>query len=136
MINFNDDAVDYAHPTRVLIPNHGSYNFSVSGAQTGATSIENDNSFKQIPGVAGLVQHKGTLAPVPRAKVTLSNADHVPVGSAVTDEDGFYMIAYKHTGKAETFYVSVAIPPPAPYKATQATTLKANAFVEVNFLVP
>jgi hypothetical protein len=136
MNNFHDDAVDYAHPTRVLIPNHGSYTFSVSGAQTGTTSIQNDNSFKQIPGVAGLVQHKGTLAPVPQAVVTLSNAKHAPIGSAVTDEDGFYMIAYKYTGKAATFYLSVTTPPPAPYKATQTTTLKANAFVEVDFLVP
>jgi len=136
MNNFYDDAVCYANPTRVLIPNHGSYNFSVSGAQTGATSIQNDNSFKQIPGVAGLVQHKGTLAPVPGAVVILKNAMRMLIGFAVTDKDGFYMIAYKHIGKAATFYLSVATPPPALYRATQTTTLKANAFVEVNFLVP
>jgi hypothetical protein len=134
--NLVDDAVSCAVSTRVLIPNHGSYNFFVGGAQNGATSIQNYNSFKRIPGVAGLVQHKDTLDPVPGAVVTLMNANHVRVGFAVTDEDGFYMIAYKNTGKAATFYLSVATPPPAPFTATQATTLKANAFVRVDFLVP
>jgi hypothetical protein len=134
--NSHDDAGDYAHPTRVLIPNHGSYTFSVGGAQTAATSIQNDNSFKQIPGVGGLVQHKGTLTPVPRSLVILSNAKRIPIGFAVTDEDGFYMIPYKHTGKAATFYLLIATPPPAVYTAKQTTTLKANAFVRVDFLVP
>jgi hypothetical protein len=136
MKNFYDDAVDYLNPNRVLIPNHGSYTFSVSGAQTGATSIQNDNSFKRIPGVAGLAQHKDTLDPVPGAVVNLANANRVRIASAVTDEDGFYIIPYKHTGKAATFYLSIAIPPPAAYTATQATTLKANSFVRLDFLVP
>lgn len=136
MNNLYDDAVFCANPTRVLIPNHGSYNFSVSGAQTGSTSLQNDNSFKQIPGVAGLVQHAGTLAPVPGAVVVLANAWGLPVGFAVTDEDGFYKIVYRYTGKPATFHVFIATPPPAAYRATQATTLQANAFVQVNFLVP
>jgi hypothetical protein len=136
MKNFSDDAVASANPRRVLIPNHGSYTFSVSGAQTSAASIQNCNSFKRIPGVAGLVQQDDTLDPVPGTVVTLTNAKRVRIGSAVTDEDGFYTIPYKHTGKAATYYLSIATPPPAPYTATQATTLKANAFVRVDFLVP
>jgi hypothetical protein len=91
------------------------------------------NSFKRIPGVAGLVLCKDTLNPVPGVSVTLANAMHIPVGSRVTDEDGFYMIAYKHKGKPSTYYVSIATPPPAVYTETKATTLKANAFVRLDF---
>ena len=76
------------------------------------------------------------LDPVPGAAVTLANARHVAVGSGVTDEDGFYMIPYKYTGKAATFYVSIATPPPAVYTATQPIKLKSNAFVRLDFLVP
>jgi hypothetical protein len=133
--NFSGDALDCATGT-MRIPNHGSYSFTVSGAQTDTTSIQNYNSFKRIRGVAGLAQYKATLDPVCGAAVTLSNARGVPVGSAVTDEDGFYLISYKHTGRAATFYVSIAHPPPTAYYAeTQAIQLKANGFVRLDFLL-
>jgi len=133
--NVSDDAVDCA-TGKLLVPNHGTYGFSVAGAQSGSTSIQNYNAFKRIPGVAGLVLHNGTSAPLPGAAVTLANAKGVPVGVGVTDEDGFYMIAYKHTGKAATYYVSVATPPPGLYTQTKVTKLKANAFVRLDFWAP
>jgi hypothetical protein len=131
-----DDAVDCATRTTVLVPNHGPYQFSVAGAQSGSTSIQNYNVFKRIPGVAGLVQYQTTGDPLPGTVVTLTNAKRVPVGSGVTDQDGFYMIPYKHTGKAATYYLSVATPPPGLYTETKAIKLKANAFVRLDFLVP
>ncbi|MGD0745549.1 MAG: DUF4082 domain-containing protein [Verrucomicrobiota bacterium] len=134
--NVSDDAVDCATGTKVLIPNHGSYSFSVSGAQSGATSIENNNAFKRIPGIGGLVLYADTMDPVPGTAVILKNAKGVAAGSGVTDADGFYMIAYKNTGKAATYYVSIATPPPGVYTVTKATNLKANAYVEVDFSVP
>ena len=134
--NYSADAVDCATGTNVLIPNHGSYEFSVGGAQSGAASIENINIFKRIPGVAGRVVRDDTTDPVPGASVILANAKRVPVGYGITDEDGFYMIAYKHTGKAATYYLSVVSPPPEVYTETQRVELKANAFVLVDFSVP
>jgi hypothetical protein len=137
--NFYDDAVDYANTSMVLVPNHGTYEFSVAGAQSGSASIQNYNVFKRIPGVAGLVLHEGTSAPVPGALVTLEKpaaAWRVAVGSAVTDEDGFYMIPYKHKGKVATYYLSVATPPPGLDTVTRAVKLKANAFVRLDVWVP
>jgi len=134
--NVSNDAVDCATGTNVLIPNYDNYWFAVSGAQSDITSIQSDNVFKRIPGVAGLVRDSAASDPVPGAVVTLVNARRVRVGSGVTDEDGFYLIAYKHTGKAATYYVSIVTPPPESYRATITTTLKANAMVQVDFWVP
>lgn len=134
--NFFADAVDCATGTKVLVPNHGTYAFSVAGAQNGANSIQNINAFKKIPGVAGLVLHSGTMNPVEGATVTLANASRVAVGSDVTDEDGFYMIPYKHTGKAATYYVSLVTLPLEGFSDRKTITLKANAFVRQDFLVP
>jgi len=54
-----------------------------------------------------------------------------------TDEDGVYLLVYKHTGKAATFTVKMT--PPLPYAQTtqsQSVTLKSNGYVVVNFTVP
>jgi hypothetical protein len=134
--NVLDDAVDSVNTAKVLVPNHGTYGFSVAGAQNGSTSIQNLNVFKKIPGVAGLALYNGTINPVPGATVTLANSKGVPVGSGLTDEDGFYMIAYKYTGKAATFYVSIVTRPLEGYSDTQAIKLKSTAFVRQDFLVP
>ncbi len=134
--NYYDDAVDCATGKKILIPNHGTCEFSVAGAQSGSASIQNYNTFKRIPGVAGLVQYKATGNPVMGAEVTLANAKRVPVGASTTDEDGFYMIPYKHTGKVATYYLTLITPAPELYTTTRATKLKANSFVRVDFTVP
>ena len=48
--------------------------------------------------------------------------------TATTDQDGFYQLKYKHTGKAATF--TVAIP---QYSRQQSVTLKANGYALVLF---
>ena len=52
----------------------------------------------------------------------------------MTDEDGFYLIAYKYTGRMATFYVSITSAP--AYQETTTTNLKANTFNVVDFLIP
>ena len=101
--NYSDDAVDCTNPTRVLIPNHGSYTFSVGGAQTGATSIQNQNSFKRIPGVAGGAAagdpHSG--AGIPRDLVT--NAKRGPDRASEITEKMVSILSPKAYRKAATF---------------------------------
>jgi hypothetical protein len=41
----NGNAVSCSSPTKLLIPNHGTFTFSVSGAQNGINTIQNINSF-------------------------------------------------------------------------------------------
>jgi hypothetical protein len=134
--NFNDDAIDCATRDQMLVPNHGTYQFSVSGSQNDSTAIKNYNAFKHIPGVAGLVLRKNSSEPVPGTMVTMKNAWGLPVGMGITDEDGFYMIPYRHLGREATFQLRAITPPPNISTATQTTKLKANKFERVDFVMP
>jgi hypothetical protein len=129
------DAVDCATGTKRLIPNKGTYTFSVDGALTATASIQNINSFKKIPGVAGLV-YDSNGNPVQGAGVILKSATLQPLITAFTDEDGFYMLAYKQTGKVATFNVSVGLPPDYSPLVTQPIQLRANSFVRQDFNLP
>jgi 5-hydroxyisourate hydrolase-like protein (transthyretin family) len=71
--------------------------------------------------------------PAPGATITLKKSTGEPVGSAVSDDDGFYQISYKHTGKAALFKVTIVL---GSFTQTQEVTLKANAFFQVDFDVP
>jgi hypothetical protein len=132
--DLSGDAVSCANTAKILVPNNAIYNFSVGGAQNGGTSIQSENSFKKIPGIAGLVLNT-ILDPVPGTKVTLKGPSGLVVGTGVTDDDGFYFIAYKATGKTANYLVSVTTPPPV-YSTTTQVPLKANSFYRVDFSVP
>ena len=54
----------------------------------------------------------------------------VSLGTAPTDEDGWYMIVYKHTGKPAEYTVELQ-----GYGLSASGTLKANKLAEVNFTV-
>ena len=88
------------------------------------------NVFKKSVGPAGQATKAQAEAPVPGAVVELWLGNK-KLNSAVTDEDGYYYINYKHTGKATTFNVKM----PA-YKLSKAVVLKANGFVIVDFSTP
>lgn len=132
--NAADDAVDCATGTQVIIPNHGTSVFSVTGSQNGNTTIQNINVFKRNPGVGGLARSKATGAPIGGATVKLVNASGVRLLSVVTDEDGYYQLAYKHTGKAATYSVSIVTP--SGYKQTKTVTLGANKYINLDFWAP
>jgi hypothetical protein len=59
--------------------------------------------------------------------------DNLVVGTAITDEDGWYQIFYKHTGKPTIYTVTLSV---EGYTETTMITLKANGFVQVDFIVP
>ena len=131
--NKRGDAVD-CDSLRIVVPNGGAYVFSVSGAQDGNASVESVNNFKKVTGVAGLVSNATTGDPVPGTQVTLISPRGTTVSSRVTDEDGFFLIGYKHSGKAAVYGVSIVTP--SGYREARTVTLKANSFVTVDFEVP
>jgi hypothetical protein len=134
------------HEGQVLIPELFTHTFSVSSGPVGgpftllgSDAVQNDNAFKKNPGVSGRL----TIGPTDSGTaiagqlVELKDGGTV-VGSAVTDVDGMFLIAYKHTGK-ETIY-QVVIPtqpagtssPAAP--VSQDVSLKANGIASANFV--
>jgi hypothetical protein len=129
----NNNAVA-AGTTNVLIPSLGNYHFSVGGSVIGSTDICNINDFKKNPGVGGMSLKNLTDTAVPGATVTLYDPAGQPVGAGVTDQDGYYMITYKHTGKAATFTTKIVTP--GGFTQTKSVAMKANAFAQVDFTVP
>lgn len=121
----------------VRIPQLADHTFSVSGAQTDDSMVENWNEFKKNPGVGGfsrLVDINGN--PIAGATVTLKKGSTV-LGTVLTDEDGWYQIVYKHTGKAADFTITISkVPGKSGYTLTKTVTLKANAYFQIDFFVP
>ena len=97
-------------------------------------TVSSCNAFKKTPGTAGIVQKNLTLVEVPNANAVLKDAKGTLLGTGATDIDGWYMINYKWTGKAGTVYVTLT--PPGGKAQTQSVTLKANGFIEADFIVP
>lgn len=102
------------------------YDFIVGGDMDDVRTVQNQNVFKKIPGFGGLVLDE-VDTPIPGANVTITGPG--VTATVLTDVDGFYYYYYKHKGKDATFTVSCS---------GQSTTvvMKANKFVEVNFVVP
>ncbi|PYJ02766.1 MAG: hypothetical protein DME25_15285 [Verrucomicrobia bacterium] len=130
------DATACGNTARVLIPNNGLYTFSVGGGATDSASVASYNTFKKNPGIGGLVQSLRTTAPVPGANVALKDAKGALLLTGVTDQDGWYVLNYKATGKTGTLYVTLT--PPAGFGAaqTKSVTLKSNGYAEVDFITP
>ena len=55
--------------------------------------------------------------------------DGTVVKSGTTDNDGFFTLVYKHTGKAAQYTVKLG----APYNLSKTVTLKANGWTSVIF---
>jgi type 1 fimbria pilin len=84
------------------------------------------NEFKRIGGVVGqtMVAEETAVAGMP---LRLLKGTSV-VASGTTDADGFYLLNYKHTGKAANFTVQIV-----GSKLQQVVTLKANGYVQVDW---
>jgi hypothetical protein len=139
-----NDAMSCSSPTTPppLIPDIQTYNFSVAAASndpddphlSDVASATSCNAFKKSPGTAGHVERSLSLNPVPNCNVVLKDSKGLALGNVLTDIDGVYMINYKWTGKAATF--TVTLTPPGGTAQTKTITLKANGFIEVDFIVP
>jgi len=85
------------------------YTFSVTGPEgfSDEDEVMNVNSFKRSPGFGGLVlDEDGDPVVGAVIEIWLKN---VLIGTAVTDEDGWYMLDYKHLGKPATFTLKLYI---------------------------
>jgi hypothetical protein len=113
----------------IKIHNNNPYLFSVSGPGSFASTdtIYNVNVFKRDPGFGGLVLNANG-DPVAGVKVQIYDSSNKLLATVYTDEDGFYMYNYKHTGKAATFTIKLPT-----YNLKQSVTVKANSFALANF---
>jgi hypothetical protein len=127
----------------ILIPENTEHPFSVTfdpmgDNLPGSVSIYNDNVFKKNTGVAGRITDENGDG-VEGKQVNLyagSSASGPVIGSGISDEAGWYIITYKHTGKAAQYTVQLvpagaAVTSPNPVEIT----LKSNGFAEVLFEV-
>ena len=64
-------------------------------------------------------------------KVVIYNPLGKVLATLYTDEDGYYMLAYKHTSKSATYKVTVPT-----YNRVVSILVKANGFAPVDFEVP
>jgi hypothetical protein len=86
------------------------------------------NTFKKNPGVGGLAL-TNLEGPMPHQNFILYNPSGVPVNRGVySDEDGWYFISYKHTGKAATYTVEWT-----DTGQRKNVLLKANGMAQVDF---
>jgi hypothetical protein len=104
------------------------YTFSYTNGTSGSTDPESINAWKKNPGVNGLTLQAGTGDPRGGVRVELWDPRGKFLLAYVTDLDGFYMLSYKHTGKAAIYTVKV----PA-YGLIKQVTLKANGYAILTF---
>ena len=109
----------------ILEPMTYTFNSTISGDAL----IQSANEFKKVAGSLGMIKGAETYTPKPNLTVELWSGDgKTKLATSITDEDGYYMCIYKHTGKATTFQVKVP-----SLKLAKAVTLKANSFVICDF---
>jgi VCBS repeat-containing protein len=132
------DAVNFYDPLETLIEDRYTYTFTSNVDQVGDT-IVNQNEFKVTPGVAGFVfqlDSDGNLEVYGNGDLTVrlvipkSVKDPRDFLEATPDEDGWYMIDYKHTGRPTNYRFEV-------YRGTdllveKTVRLQGNEFEEVH----
>jgi hypothetical protein len=130
--NYQDDAVEADDTSNILIPQLQPYYF---GDSTGnGDEVYSENVFKRIAGIGGLVLTDNG-DPAPNIAVEIYDPNGMPIATVLTDQDGWYVLQYKHTGKASLYTATLPDFLPA-YDLTQTVTLKSNGYVTVNFHLP
>jgi hypothetical protein len=112
------------------IPNLDEYVFTYYiglTEQPNPPTINNINIFKNDPGFFGIVTIDGE--PVEGATITIRDSAGNIIGTATTDENGYYFFYYKHKGKEAQFTVTLT----SPMENSQIVSLKSNKFIEASF---
>jgi hypothetical protein len=86
------------------------------------------NEFKRESGAFGFVQGLQQNAVAGAQLILFRNSTNEIQESDFTDEDGYYVTQYKHTGPPERFTL-IAV----EYGLSQEFTLRGNGWAEVNF---
>jgi hypothetical protein len=107
------------------------YTFSVVNSVIDDVTVTQRNAFKKNPGIAGSALQQSTTNPKANVQAVIYNSSGTKIATVTTDEDGWYMWSYKHTGKATTFTVKL----PA-YNQSKTVTVKSNGYAEASFVVP
>jgi hypothetical protein len=133
--NSMDDAVDHETGLDVLIPNGAGYTFSYHNGVGDSDTVYSINEFKKIPGVAGFVIGEDGVTLLSGVSVRLVIPLEVKgVGGTeiltTTDDDGWYMIEYKHKGKPTDYEVVLEV---GLNTYTKVVQLKGNAFTYAHF---
>jgi hypothetical protein len=121
-------------PPAVTILENGVYAFSAvwTGGSIGSDTVHNMNVFKRDPGFGGLVVDKDGY-PVKGAMVKVYLGSTC-IGTVYTDEDGWYMLNFKHTGKSVSYTVKMEFSyKEEVYRMQSSVTVKANSFSLVSF---
>jgi hypothetical protein len=127
--NASNDAID-ATTLAVLIPDYQAYQFGDSTSYN--DTVQSLNVFKRDPGIGGLVLGSDSDDPISSVKVQIYDSTGSKLLATVyTDDDGWFMWQYKHTGKPTTFVVKLP-----GFKLSQSVAMKSNGFVLVDFTVP
>ncbi len=92
-------------------------------------TVYSTNSFKKNTGTGGLVRLNSD--PVPDAQMELWSWENVRVGTGFSDDDGWYLIGYRHTGRQQLYTVKWTRR--GQVIATKQITLKANGFAQADF---
>jgi hypothetical protein len=125
----------------VYIADPQKYGFSSTVIDGGGSSaplmesVSSVNDFKRNLGFAGQVTSSGGT-PIPGVKVEIFGPTGSLLGSAVTDEDGWYVFSYKYSGKEASFTVKLPVSDYVSIADQQTVTLKSNGFARVDFTVP
>jgi len=133
--NTSGDATKCSTNT-VVVTNGVTYKFATCGAGSGSATVSSCNDFKKSTGTAGITVNSLSVNPLQGANVVLKDSKSTVLGSSTTDSDGWYMINYKWTGKAATFYVTMTPPVGLGKAQTKTITLKSNGFIEADFTTP
>jgi hypothetical protein len=114
----------------LALENCKSYDFSHDdGTDVFEDQVQSLNIFKRIKGVYGPVFESATESGVSAAWIEVFRVSTGElVASGVSDEDGYYAIPYKHTGKRAQYDVVLN-----GGEITQRVQLKANGWAEVSF---
>src|SRR5437867_327547 len=84
--------------------NHAQVFSAADGVVAVSDTVVNSNVFKHDPGIGGLVLESDG-DPVSNVQVEISSTKKL--ATVYTDQHGWYMWAYKDTGKAATFTVEL-----------------------------
>jgi hypothetical protein len=121
-------------PSVVAINDCTPYTFSHGAFPNEMDTVYSLNTFKKIAGVFSLTTTgaDGGRTGVPGVTATLKNkATNQVVVSGIGDEDGSILLAYKHTGKAATYTVTLNIP--GVGTRSKDVQLKANGWAEASY---
>jgi len=108
---------------QIVIPNLASYTFSVSaGSLTDSRIVTSQNTFKQDPGIAGILTDQfGT--PIAGATVSLLDSHGSLISITFTDGDGYFSFSFNLAHKT-TFTIQISLSNGTTI--TQTVTVRPN----------